>query len=75
MNITGEMVTLCIVLLTAICSGFWAVLSKIDGVQKEISAIRENFVRHDVCKERRRECPCVKKMEEIEKVIKLEISK
>ncbi|OGV52017.1 MAG: hypothetical protein A2017_05600 [Lentisphaerae bacterium GWF2_44_16] len=33
--------------------------------------IRENYVRHDVCDKRRKECPCVEKMKRIEEIVNL----
>lgn len=36
-----------------------------------ISGIRENFVKHEVCKERREKCPCVKELEEFKKILKI----
>jgi hypothetical protein len=72
------MVTFFLGLLGAIFTGISFVLKridnlirKIDELQFSVGKIRENFVRHDVCKERRRDCPCIKEVEDIKDDLKL----
>lgn len=45
---------------------FWF---KIDSIWKVISHIEKDYVEHDVCHTRRKECPCKRDIERIEKVI------
>ena len=45
---------------------FWF---KIDSIWKVISHIEKDYVEHDVCRERRKECPCSKDIKRIEEEI------
>ena len=62
MNITGEQITLFIIAMCAILGGFAWILNKLERIQEQISAIREDRVSHNVCAERRKECPCGKEL-------------
>lgn len=56
-----------IALIVAILGGSWAVWNKLDHIWKAIGEIRENFVKHQTCAERRQNCPCVKELAELRK--------
>lgn len=40
---------------------------KIDSLKDGVSAVRENFVQHNTCDQRRRDCPCSREMQELKK--------
>jgi hypothetical protein len=77
MNLTIEMVTFFLGLLGAIFTGISFVLKRIDNLmrkmeelQKSVSVIRENYVKHDVCRERRYNCSCVRELGELKQDLK-----
>ena len=57
-------------IVIALISGLYAVMlmiwTKLDKIWKEISHIEKDYVEHNVCKERRKECPCAKDIQRIE---------
>ena len=44
-----------------------ALFDKIDGLKDGISAVRENFVQHNTCDQRRKDCPCNREMLDLKK--------
>ena len=52
MNITGEFIALLGTILGT-CGFLW---KQSDNIRKEIATVRENFVKHSVCIERRKDC-------------------
>ncbi|QSH40794.1 hypothetical protein P0136_11410 [Lentisphaerota bacterium ZTH] len=52
MSINEEFITL-IVAIVGGCAFLW---NKLDQIRRELATIREDYVKHSVCAERRKEC-------------------
>lgn len=54
-------------IVIALISGVYGLLillwSKMDQIWKAISLIQKDYVEHEVCAERRKQCPCQKEYE------------
>lgn len=70
MVITGEMITLFIVIIATLFGGFAWISNKLEKIMALIAQIDKTSVSHDVCKQRRSECPCVQQMNELKAEIK-----
>jgi len=70
MVITGEMITLFVLVIGTLFGGFAWISNKLEKIMALIAQIDKTSVSHDVCKQRRNECPCVQQMHELKAEIK-----
>jgi hypothetical protein len=53
-------------IIGTVVGGFVWISGKLEGIRKEIAKLDKDSVSHDICKQRRRECPCIKDIEELQ---------
>ena len=63
MDVKGIPVEIAIALTSGLYAFMIMLWSKMDQIWKAIGMIQKDYVEHDVCKERRKECPCRKEYE------------
>lgn len=65
MNITFEMLCSLILVIATLFCGFAWICSKLDAIRADIAKLDKSSVSHDICKQRRSECPCTREIDEI----------
>ena len=64
MTITIDIGVIATLITAAVGATTW-IGNQLSGIRKDINRLRETFVSHDMCHERRELCPCVQQLSDI----------
>lgn len=64
MTITIDIGVIVTLITAAVGATAW-IGNQLSGIRKDIQQLRETFVSHDMCHERRELCPCVQQLSDI----------